>query len=1133
VATVLGLAMKLTADSSGMAAGLSEAEKQIKNLRKSTDGIVSLFDKFAGSSDAAAEAQANAARDILLLTSAFKEGLVDAQGFAAALNEIEQEAKASAAVFAEGAATTAKYATDQERMAAAAASLDQQLAAGAITKETHARAMDDITGASAAAAAAEKAHAAALREGEAITAKYATEEERTAAAVAKLDKQLKDGVISVETHARAIADVTGANAAAKKAEDEHAAAIKRAADITKANLSPTQIYDQEITELEAHLKAGRISQETFNSAVQNAAAKFAKAEVAAAKYDAVADDAGAGAALKFNELSGVLSVIPGPIGNVAGRLSGLASAGEGLSKVFSGGLSAGLGSIGTTVAGLINPFTAGLAAVAAFGAGAVALSRSLVDLEDRVEKLGRLATQLGVSFEFVQTLEEAGNRTDISVQQLQSSFARLQDTLAGGDANAKKAENALNNLGVSLEAFGALSEQQQIELIAERLDTIEDPALRSATAIDLFGKSGVQLLPFFRELGGAQNDIERLGAAISDLDKQRLADLGSGFDALAVATRGLGQELTLPFVGLGEGVSKAFAEIVGGVNAILAPIGDVLEPVFTSIGQVIEFFGVILGGLGRQIGALLAPVGEFAQALGLVGDGINEGLVEVTRWLVDTSVAATEFIASWSPLSLIADGITYLVEQVQGVGSNFLESFQPVIDILGRIGTVFQAVFENIGTWVGEGLGRVTEIVGAAVDTFLEFTGLGSVISGVASAITAAFNGIWEGIRAVIAGVGGFIERVVSFAENWLGIKADVEDNPIEVGVDMSEPSLAATMFAKEIGDAATAAAEFGDAGFQAALQYQKALEDIAILLEEGELTQEEAKRAVEQQQAAFEQNIASLEAQAEAQRKAADEAEKAAQKQADAAVKAAEADRKRAEAFMQSQGIIESKAATDAQETLLAISRQIEETQDAIVEARASGDREAEASLIRQLGLLDQAQAAAQDQVDFGFTAADATAAIEKLRGDIEASLASAVDLGPLGQQAATQFADTLAELEADLQLQLINPEQFEEAAAEARKIFDERVKQAQEVAKLEEQYAEKRAAMDEARLEALSRVSQEPLQVTDLRTSEGASQFLAMATGRSDPAVEEYRKQLAELRKIQQGIDRIGGTVEIVGAG
>jgi hypothetical protein len=1070
VATVLGLAMKLTADSSGMAAGLSEAEKQIKNLRKSTDGIVSLFDKFAGSSDAAAAAQAAAAQDILLLTSAFKEGLVDAQGFAQALNEIEQEAKTASAIFAEGAATTARY---------------------------------------------------------------TTEEERSAAAVAKLDQQLKAGAISAETHARAVADVTGEAARAKKAEDEMAASLKRAADITKANLTPTQIYDQEIAELEAHLRGGRISQETFNAAVQKAAANFAKAEVAAAKYDAVADNAGDGAALKFNELSGVLSVIPGPIGNVAGRLSGLASAGEGLSKVFSGGLTAGLGNIGTTVAGLVNPFTIGLAAVAGFAAGAVAIGRSLIDLEDRVEGLGNQAAKLGTSFEFIQTLETAAQRSGSSIDALGSAFNRTLRSIDEARQGSKTAVEAFARLGISVEQLNTQSAEETFKQVTASINGIEDPTTKAALAMQIFGKSGADLLPTFAAIERADKDLKRFYATLTDVEKVRLDEFGNSMDRMSTAGRGLAQNLIAPFAGIGSALADSIAEITAGVTAIVRPIMQVLEPILTQIGQVIEIFAIAVGGIGRVLGTALSPIGDFAQALGSVGVAIGGGLVELTRWISDTQVAVTGFIASWSPLSLITDGITYLVEQVQGVGSNFLESFRPVIDIIERIGVIFQAVFENIGSWVTEGFSQVAGAVGSVVETFLEFTGIGALVEGVASAIVSAFNGIWEGIKSVIAGVGGFILRVVEFAENWLGIKSDVEDNPIKVGVDMSEPTLASTQFAKELGDAAKAASEFGDAGFQAALQYQKALEDIAILLEEGELTQEEAKRAVEQQKTAFEQNIASLEAQAEAQRKAADEAEKAAQKQADAAAKAAEADRKRAEAFMQSQGIIESKAATDAQETLLAISRQIEETQHAIAEARDNSDKAAEESLLRQLGLLDQAQAAAQDQVDFGFTASDTTKAIEKVRADIEESLASAVDLGPLGQQAATQFADTLAELEADLQLQLIDPEQFQEAADEAKKVFDERVRQAQEVAKLEEQYAEKRAAMDEARLEALSRASQEPLQVTDLRTSEGASQFLAMATGRTDPAVEEYRKQLAELRKIQQGIDRIGGTVEIVGAG
>jgi predicted RNA-binding protein YlqC (UPF0109 family) len=70
----------------------------------------------------------------------------------------------------------------------------------------------------------------------------------------------------------------------------------------------------------------------------------------------------------------------------------------------------------------------------------------------------------------------------------------------------------------------------------------------------------------------------------------------------------------------------------------------------------------------------------------------------------------------------------------------------------------------------------------------------------------------------------------------------------------------------KAIGTAATAAAEFGQAGFQAALTYQNSLEQIAQLQAEGAVTADEAKKAAEQETAAFERKIKTLDKEAEAQ---------------------------------------------------------------------------------------------------------------------------------------------------------------------------------------------------------------------------------------------------------------------------
>ena len=55
----------------------------------------------------------------------------------------------------------------------------------------------------------------------------------------------------------------------------------------------------------------------------------------------------------------------------------------------------------------------------------------------------------------------------------------------------------------------------------------------------------------------------------------------------------------------------------------------------------------------------------------------------------------------------------------------------------------------------------------------------------------------------------------------------------------------------------------------------------------------------------------------------------------------------------------------------------------------------------------------------------------------------------------------------------------------------------------------------------------------VADIRTQEGASAFLAMATGRADPAIEQMRAQLQKLEEIKRALEANGVRVaDILGA-
>jgi hypothetical protein len=86
------------------------------------------------------------------------------------------------------------------------------------------------------------------------------------------------------------------------------------------------------------------------------------------------------------------------------------------------------------------------------------------------------------------------------------------------------------------------------------------------------------------------------------------------------------------------------------------------------------------------------------------------------------------------------------------------------------------------------------------------------------------------------------------------------------------------------------------------------------------------------------------------------------------------------------------------------------------------------------------------------------------------------------------------------------------------------------------QEKVAEKQAEIDKftaERMSSLGGKSNESLKATDVRSSEGMSQFIALATGREDPAIAEYRKQTQKLEELKAELRALGQQqVDILGA-
>jgi hypothetical protein len=227
--------------------------------------------------------------------------------------------------------------------------------------------------------------------------------------------------------------------------------------------------------------------------------------------------------------------------------------------------------------------------------------------------------------------------------------------------------------------------------------------------------------------------------------------------------------------------------------------------------------------------------------------------------------------------------------------------------------------------------------------------------------------------------------------------------------------------------------------------------------------------------------------------RKAEEEATK---RVADTSAKATEEARKRVQELVQS-GVPDSeKSRLTLSQDLLAISQTITDSEKALADARKAGD----------------AVAIQQAQERLRLTQETAAAATDAAKGQ-----ARDRELSALGLDKA-----------------LLKPvETVKDQFIKVRQAFDKGLVNGGEARTALQNLAAEGISIRKEIAAELARPSQQALQVNDIRTQEGASQFLALATGREDPALEQRRSQLAKLEEIKQAIKATGANpVEILGA-
>lgn len=230
------------------------------------------------------------------------------------------------------------------------------------------------------------------------------------------------------------------------------------------------------------------------------------------------------------------------------------------------------------------------------------VARSAINMAARVTEsvaaMDDLSQRTGVGVESLQGLQLAAELA--GVQNLEGALQKVSVVLGDAAAGSESARKAFANVGLSVDDLLRMSPQDQFKAVAAAISSIKGPAAQAAAAVDLFGKSGVELLPLFASnLAEIEERANKLGMVLS---KDQVGAITEMDDALLM-------------------VRKTFDGIIGQVTANLAPVVTSLANEFLAFVEAFEGVNGTTGGTGIA-DAITAGLLDFGQYLAEVFDAV-------------------------------------------------------------------------------------------------------------------------------------------------------------------------------------------------------------------------------------------------------------------------------------------------------------------------------------------------------------------------------------------------------------------------------------------------------------------------------------------------------------------------------
>jgi hypothetical protein len=276
---------------------------------------------------------------------------------------------------------------------------------------------------------------------------------------------------------------------------------------------------------------------------------------------------------------------------------------------------------------------AGAAVVGAFGL----MIKKYIEAGDEVHKM---ALRTGFSTEALSELKYAAEISGTTLESLEKGVKKMAKTIMDASDGLMTYVRAFDRIGLSAEDLLELSPEDQFDRIARAIASIESPTIRAATAQEIFGRAGTQLLPLF---AAGEEGLEKL--------RKKAHELGIVFDQEAANKA--------------AALTDSLTTLKGAIKGVTMGVAEKLVPALTIfVDAVSESMTNVKGDTGAMTAGVLnffTLIAKGVMGLGMLWHGLQAIVFKVAAmvvkhilWQIDTMLLPLKILAKLPGYGMLA-----------------------------------------------------------------------------------------------------------------------------------------------------------------------------------------------------------------------------------------------------------------------------------------------------------------------------------------------------------------------------------------------------------------------------------------------------------------------------------------------